>query len=551
MRTQKLKTCVKWPDLRGVDTKNSVAKLILKLGGYNQLTSESEATVNEIIEQTWGMRFNSGQVYNRARSADHLPGCPEWLNSNQLRTFQEPGLVVWNNLDQKIEHLGGSAALNLLDRLLCTDAWKTEGVFITHLVQEFSVEIARRGRRKKTESEEKLEKPPSKPYYKEMLHLPPSAGNELIKLIQADEAAITKMAEFERLQFDLVMKGFWESVLKSHRRIEQDEIDFSARNFNWQHTSEARWNCQYQSTTGKVCLPEEKWQWCACAERPGLPRRLKYWEKFQEAIEWVEKEIVDLANQPETEVQPSSPSFEQILAEHIRLQEKLRNGPCWVNPSLLETKKPTYKIFIELDAEPTTYKTFTSFCSGQTFRIDERFLTPTKLSAVLNLPYDHFGFEQILGENSGWHRITSLTAFYQETTVAEQAQDVWNRSRILQQFKAGQIKRARYGYQEVETGYTVFLGICEKPEDAWGAPESRDEYFAQKALRESLCFALDIEDYRAFLGLSVKDISDDRLLECMHTARARSTHLPEQAIRESKIWLALHEPIRGENHATK
>jgi hypothetical protein len=196
--------------------------------------------VNEIIEQTWGMRFNSGQVYNRVRSTDHLPGCPEWLNSNQLKTFQKPGLVAWNNLDQKIEHLDGSAALNLLDQLLSSDAWKTEGVSITHLVQDFSVEITRRGRRKKTESEEKIEKPPSKPYYKEMLHLPPSAGNELIKLIQANEAAITKMAEFERLQHDLVMKRFWESVLKLHHKAEQDEIDFTARNFNWQRTSEVR-----------------------------------------------------------------------------------------------------------------------------------------------------------------------------------------------------------------------------------------------------------------------------------------------------------------------
>jgi hypothetical protein len=167
------------------------------------------------------------------------------------------------------------------------------------------------------------------------------------------------------------------------------------------------------------------------------------------------------------------------------------------------------------------------------------------------LPFEHFGFEQILGEDSGWHRITSLTAFYQETTVAEQAQDVWNRSRILQQFKAGQIKRARYGYQEVETGYTIFLGICEKPEDAWGAPESREEYFAREALRESVCFALDIDDYRIFLGLSKKDLSDEELLEGMHMVRASSKHMLEEVIRESKVWLALHEPIQGEKRLAK
>ena len=64
------------------------------------------------------------------------------------------------------------------------------------------------------------------------------------------------------------------------------------------------------------------------------------------------------------------------------------------------------------------------------------------------------------------------------------------------------------------------------------------------ALRESLSFALDINDYRAFLGLSVKDVSDEQLLDGMHTIRAHSKYLPEEVQRESKVWLALHEPLR-------
>jgi hypothetical protein len=54
---------------------------------------------------------------------------------------------------------------------------------------------------------------------------------------------------------------------------------------------------------------------------------------------------------------------------------------------------------------------------------------------------------------------------------------------------------------------------------------------------------LDVNDYRAFLGLSVKDANDEQLLEGMHTIRARSKYLPEEIQRESKIWLAQHEPL--------
>jgi hypothetical protein len=65
----------------------------------------------------------------------------------------------------------------------------------------------------------------------------------------------------------------------------------------------------------------------------------------------------------------------------------------------------------------------------------------------------------------------------------------------------------------------------------------------QEALRESLSFALDVNDYRDYLGMSPELISDEQLFLMMHSTRARSKHLPEEIRRESKIWLAKHEPL--------
>jgi len=500
--------------------------------------------MNEQNEPTWGIRFNAQSDSRRFREGERPRGCPDWFESRHISTWQEQGLIAWNNIEKKIECLRAGETLRLLDQLISQDTWKSDGVSITRMICDVNIELPHRGRRKKTEPEPKVEETPSKPDFREVLHLPPDAGYELINLIQANKDAIIPTAEFEKQRFNRALMQLWEWQLDALHQKEQGEFDVKTRNFRWQNTDKFRWTCQHQMATGKVCLSEDKWFWCVCTDRPGLPGKSNKLTKLQDAIEWVETEIIDLASQPEPEAQPSRPTWEQTLAEHVRIQEKLRNGPFWIEPALLETKKPTYRIFIELEAEPTTYKTYTSFCSGETLRLDKHYLSPAKLSAVLSLPFDHFGFRQILGENSGWHQITSLTAFYQETTVAEQAQNAWNHSQVLQQFKAGQIKRARYGYQEVETGYIVFLGICEKSEANWDTPESREEYFAREALKESVCFTLDIDDYRAFTGLSKKYLSDEELLKCMHTIRARSKHLPENIIRESRVWLAQQEPIR-------
>ena len=154
--------------------------------------------MTELVEKTWGIRFNAQSNYRRSRDGD----CQDWVESRHLNTWQEKGLVVWNNLDRKIEHLNGSETLRLLNQLLSDESWKTEGVSITHLVQELNMEKTHRGRSTKEEPRAKKEVSISKPVFKEMMRLPPEAGKELVALLQADKDAITKMAEFEKWQYE-------------------------------------------------------------------------------------------------------------------------------------------------------------------------------------------------------------------------------------------------------------------------------------------------------------------------------------------------------------
>ena len=64
-----------------------------------------------------------------------------------------------------------------------------------------------------------------------------------------------------------------------------------------------------------------------------------------------------------------------------------------------------------------------------------------------------------------------------------------------------------------------------------------------KSLRESLSYALDVNDYRDFLGASIELINDEWLLEFMHETRSASKFIPDEARKESRIWLAQHKPM--------
>jgi hypothetical protein len=95
----------------------------------------------------------------------------------------------------------------------------------------------------------------------------------------------------------------------------------------------------------------------------------------------------------------------------------------------------------------------------------------------------------------------------------------------------------------VETDYIVYLGACQEAGDPWHEEEDRTAFMEWKALSESLSYALDVNDYRDFLGVTTEFISDERLLEFMHQNRVESKFIPVEVRRESKIWLAQHEPL--------
>jgi hypothetical protein len=273
---------------------------------------------------------------------------------------------------------------------------------------------------------------------------------------------------------------------------------------------------------------------------PGSVGKYNQFVKMQDAVEWVEKEIVDLASQPPP---PEPESYclpaEQRDAACVRLIQQLIGGPFWIEPAALEPERITYRVIVEVYAVPNDYKTMELSC-GDTLQYDKRYLSPAKLAATLSLDFDHFEVDRRTDFEFGWYLYKSLTTYYQETAASEQAQRSWDQSALFRQFKDKKIRRARYGYQEVETGFSVFLGACEDPANLWGRLDTRKEFLEDRALRESICYSLDVNGFRDHLGLTARASSNEDTLISMYENRARSKYLPVEVRQESRIWLAQH-----------
>jgi len=279
--------------------------------------------------------------------------------------------------------------------------------------------------------------------------------------------------------------------------------------------------------------------WSASIEHQG-----KHWksthkyEKLEDAVNWVENELLVLEHLPVNEA-CTRPKMD--IKERINhLKNKLEQSPYRVTPSDLEPKVIAYQVFIDIETSPISFESFENEF-GETHKYSEKFLSPIKLTALVKLDPDLFKIEQPIGENTKWCRFVTLTNFYQEGLASSEAQLLWDQSKILQQYKSKTLIRARYGYKETETGYSIILGECADVGNSWvKQQENRQEYMERLAYRQTIFNSLDVNDLRLYLDLEPDEMSDTDLLKLMHEARVESPFVSEEDKKISRYWLIEH-----------
>lgn len=117
------------------------------------------------------------------------------------------------------------------------------------------------------------------------------------------------------------------------------------------------------------------------------------------------------------------------------------------------------------------------------------------------------------------------------------AQDIWDHSNILHQYKNNNIKKVQFGITEVESGYSIYLGGCSEDSKFQNQNQTRKDYIKDLAFQKTVYHSLIVQDLRCYLGISNKTITDEDLLFMMHKTRANSKFLSMDEKRKSHHWL--------------
>ncbi|MCL5951839.1 MAG: hypothetical protein M1132_08975 [Chloroflexi bacterium] len=493
---------------------------------------------------TWGIKLIRGR-----RESYHSPSssreCPAWAGGFSQKEWEdEPGLAVWDDASKKFEHLRPNELLELWHKLSQDERWRTEGIRLT---RRFEYEIQNGERKKRWHRHGKRRAQPTvdtgepkrevEEVEEELFRLNPQASAELFELLKQHEALLEPMAEEEQKRIDKAFHEVFDLALRSAWQYDVEEVDLSKRPLPWVKQADAQTLvCDVPPNRGTVRMSKSDWFWEACIEQPDhFKNERTNFLQLEKALEWAEQELQSIQASAEAE-------DKQTELESGTTKSQIDLTPYRIDPAALEPARITYRAVIYLERLPEQFKTM-EMSFGKLMRYDEKYPSLLKILNELKLDESAVKFEQPGGINFGWYFLFSTATYYEETVARIQVQRLWDASAIQQLYKEGKVPRARYGIEEVETGFCTWLGGLMDPEHPWEEPETRAEHIANWALEEAVVHALDVVRFREDRKLSPKLVSDEQLVHVLHERRVRSKHIPIDARAESEHWLASHPDV--------
>ena len=182
-------------------------------------------------------------------------------------------------------------------------------------------------------------------------------------------------------------------------------------------------------------------RFCIARPAPGKPG-YNHFLKLEEAVTWAEEQLRLAA---EADVQAKEAAGH--AAERFAGRPKMDLASYRIELSALEPERITYRVVIEFETVPDSYKTMELLCGGE-LQYDKRYPSVHKLVVDLQIDDAQFELEQPVGPNDEWNRGHSTVTYYRESVAVEQAQLIWNKSRIVEYFRRGKLVHARYGYRK-------------------------------------------------------------------------------------------------------
>lgn len=510
--------------------------LSLALNQVRGLLANLEQTSQPDSPPGWGVKLNQQDIFTRKRPKTPPEGCPTWANPSQIEDWHKRGLIVWNSETHQFHKFWAEQAAAWLDKLRAQDDWRTAGIVLAQTIRQQIVTATPQpksmGKKKKAKTES-LPAQEVNPEYEnieeERVRLPVSAGVEFFAFLVSHETTLREMATEDEKERSRILGEVYGLILHSAAEHKAAKLDLTARSMQWVRNTDAlKFVCNRPPNLATVAYNIKAWLWQANIEQPHCFKHESPWfHAPEEALAWAENELLQVEKE---QAAPEIEEEERFPVSTVDLT------PFWIDPAVLEPAQITYRIVMLIKREPLAFKTM-EMSFGELMKYDEEYPGAQTFARELEIDSTQMQVTQLV-QGVGLYEVKSKVTYFTASLAASQAQIAWDRSKIVKAFGEGKVVDAHYGYEEVETGYEIYLGACQKLGTATYAHDARAGYMARRAMRQTLLNALDLNGFRAHTRLTKKYVSDEDLLVQMHKERAKSPYLSPEVQAESQRWLS-------------
>jgi len=187
--------------------------------------------MDELNELSWGIRLNPKSYGYSDLDA------PAWvLDSDCKFSWFSDGLVIWDEKQKIVVNLSMWGAMAVLDQMLKSSLWKTQGQEVAQKYGKFNFSLSRKRRKKANMPDEaNLQDEPKVENVLVQLHLDPKQAESLFGFLKSHEKQIRSDGNSQKWQFENGIKELARLLVDYQRRTVQpipvkekpDNYDFS------------------------------------------------------------------------------------------------------------------------------------------------------------------------------------------------------------------------------------------------------------------------------------------------------------------------------------
>jgi hypothetical protein len=151
------------------------------------------------------------------------PPCPKWASSWGQQNWQKLGAVVWDARVNRVTHLHGNQALQILQQSRQSEAWKKEG----SLVGEVSYRITLSSDKKSKSKGNIIDQPEPKPVQEDgwclthTIQLEPDQAQQFVSFLERHETNLEKVIAVEPAERRRILAKAYSLILSWRNEREQ------------------------------------------------------------------------------------------------------------------------------------------------------------------------------------------------------------------------------------------------------------------------------------------------------------------------------------------